>query len=222
MTLGKRGDLHARRADLAKTRDRGTATKLIDVLGPALRRAAGRLCARPQGRLPLWRRRADGGDRVRRARCRSQGSGFRAAARPRARRTPPRRPDAAPPTRRSGTGGSRSARPGRCMAGAACRMRRVLAFAARDVGVRLLARCGAAGPGRCGRAGAAVAQRDHALLRAGRAQGGARGGQHLHPEAGAPGGAEPVRGRPVLPLLLPAVRRPRAAAASRRTRWARA
>ena len=34
VTLGKRGDLHARRLILAKTRDRGTATKLIDVLGP--------------------------------------------------------------------------------------------------------------------------------------------------------------------------------------------
>ena len=34
VTLGKRGDLHARRLIVAKTRDRGTATKLIDVLGP--------------------------------------------------------------------------------------------------------------------------------------------------------------------------------------------
>jgi large subunit ribosomal protein L17 len=34
VTLGKRGDLHARRLLIAKTRDHGTATKLIDVLGP--------------------------------------------------------------------------------------------------------------------------------------------------------------------------------------------
>jgi large subunit ribosomal protein L17 len=34
ITLGKRGDLHARRLLIAKTRDRGTAAKLIDVLGP--------------------------------------------------------------------------------------------------------------------------------------------------------------------------------------------
>jgi large subunit ribosomal protein L17 len=34
VTLGKRGDLHARRLLIAKTRDRGTAAKLIDVLGP--------------------------------------------------------------------------------------------------------------------------------------------------------------------------------------------
>jgi large subunit ribosomal protein L17 len=34
VTLGKRGDLYARRLIIAKTRDQGTATKLIDVLGP--------------------------------------------------------------------------------------------------------------------------------------------------------------------------------------------
>jgi large subunit ribosomal protein L17 len=34
VTLGKRGDLHARRLLIAKTRDHGTAAKLIDVLGP--------------------------------------------------------------------------------------------------------------------------------------------------------------------------------------------
>jgi large subunit ribosomal protein L17 len=32
VTLGKRGDLHARRLLLSKTRDRATAAKLIDVL----------------------------------------------------------------------------------------------------------------------------------------------------------------------------------------------
>jgi large subunit ribosomal protein L17 len=34
VTLAKRGDLHARRLLIAKTRDIGTAAKLIDVLGP--------------------------------------------------------------------------------------------------------------------------------------------------------------------------------------------
>jgi large subunit ribosomal protein L17 len=34
VTLGKRGDLHARRLLIAKTRDATTATKLIDVLAP--------------------------------------------------------------------------------------------------------------------------------------------------------------------------------------------
>ncbi|MEM7044810.1 MAG: 50S ribosomal protein L17 [Pseudomonadota bacterium] len=34
VTLGKRGDLHARRQIIAKTRDEKTAAKLIDTLGP--------------------------------------------------------------------------------------------------------------------------------------------------------------------------------------------
>ena len=34
VTLGKRGDLHARRLLIAKTRDQATARKLIDVLAP--------------------------------------------------------------------------------------------------------------------------------------------------------------------------------------------
>lgn len=34
ITLGKRGDLHARRLLIAKTRDIGTAAKLIDTLAP--------------------------------------------------------------------------------------------------------------------------------------------------------------------------------------------
>jgi large subunit ribosomal protein L17 len=34
VTLGKRGDLHARRLLIAKTRDEATASKLIDVLAP--------------------------------------------------------------------------------------------------------------------------------------------------------------------------------------------
>jgi large subunit ribosomal protein L17 len=34
VTLGKRADLHARRLLIAKTRDAGTASKLIDTLGP--------------------------------------------------------------------------------------------------------------------------------------------------------------------------------------------
>ncbi len=37
VTLGKRGDLHARRLLIAKTRDEKTAAKLIDVLGPRYR-----------------------------------------------------------------------------------------------------------------------------------------------------------------------------------------
>jgi large subunit ribosomal protein L17 len=41
VTLGKRGDLHARRLLIAKTRDETTATKLIDVLAPRYRERPG-------------------------------------------------------------------------------------------------------------------------------------------------------------------------------------
>ena len=77
ITLGKRGDLHARRLLIARTRNEATAAKLIDVLGPRYERACRRLCPDPQGRLPLRRQRADGGDRVRRPRRRRQGQGLR-------------------------------------------------------------------------------------------------------------------------------------------------
>ena len=67
VTLGKRGDLHARRLLIAKTRDAGTAAKLIDTLAPALRGPCGRLSARAQGRLSCRRQCADGDHRVRRS-----------------------------------------------------------------------------------------------------------------------------------------------------------
>ena len=41
VTLGKRGDLHARRQLIAFTRDEATATKLIDVLAPRYRARPG-------------------------------------------------------------------------------------------------------------------------------------------------------------------------------------
>jgi large subunit ribosomal protein L17 len=41
VTLGKRGDLHARRLLIAKTRDAVTAAKLIDVIGPRYGARAG-------------------------------------------------------------------------------------------------------------------------------------------------------------------------------------
>lgn len=41
VTLGKRGDLHARRLLIAKTRDIGTAAKLIDTLAPRYQDRAG-------------------------------------------------------------------------------------------------------------------------------------------------------------------------------------
>ncbi len=41
ITLGKRGDLHARRLLIARTRDERTAKKLIDVLGPRYKERPG-------------------------------------------------------------------------------------------------------------------------------------------------------------------------------------
>ena len=41
VTLARRGDLHARRLLIAKTRDEATAAKLIDVLGPRYAERAG-------------------------------------------------------------------------------------------------------------------------------------------------------------------------------------
>jgi large subunit ribosomal protein L17 len=41
ITLGKRGDLHARRLLVARTRSEATAKKLIDVLGPRYKERAG-------------------------------------------------------------------------------------------------------------------------------------------------------------------------------------
>ena len=77
VTLGKRGDLHARRQAIAQMRDETQVKKLFDVLGPRYKDRNGGYTARAQGRLPLRRQRADGGDRVRRPRRRRQGSRFR-------------------------------------------------------------------------------------------------------------------------------------------------
>ena len=79
VTLSRRAatDLHARRQALAQIKDADQVTKLFDVIGPRYAGASGRLYPRAEGRLPLRRQRADGGDRVRRPRCRRQGPGFR-------------------------------------------------------------------------------------------------------------------------------------------------
>ena len=66
VTLGKRGDLHARRLLIAKTRDAGTASKLIDVLGPRYAERPGGYACLLQGGLSARRQRGHGGDRVRR------------------------------------------------------------------------------------------------------------------------------------------------------------
>ena len=55
VTLGKRGDLHARRQAIAQLRDEAMVKKLFDVLGPRYADAQRRLYPRAQGRLPPWR-----------------------------------------------------------------------------------------------------------------------------------------------------------------------
>ena len=70
ITLGKRGDLHARRIAMSKLRDDDMVRKLFEVLGPRYKERSGGYTPRAQGRLPLRRQRADGGDRVRRPRRR--------------------------------------------------------------------------------------------------------------------------------------------------------
>ena len=55
ITLGKRGDLHARRQALGYPRGRGGGAQAVRHAGPPLCRAPGRLYARAQGRLPLRR-----------------------------------------------------------------------------------------------------------------------------------------------------------------------
>ena len=89
VTLGKRGDLHARRLLIAKTRDQATATKLIDVLGP-------RYDERPGGYVRVLKAGFRYGDNAPMAVIEfverdvvSQGTGFRAAAGPGTTRTRP-------------------------------------------------------------------------------------------------------------------------------------
>ena len=77
ITLGRRGDLHARRLAMSQIRDDAMVKKLFEVLGPRYKDAPGRLLPRPQGGLPLRRQRPDGGDRVRRPRRRRPRPGFR-------------------------------------------------------------------------------------------------------------------------------------------------
>ena len=77
ITLGKRGGLHARRQAIAMLQDDDAGRQAVRRRWPSATAPRRRLYPRPQGRLPLRRRRADGGDRVGRPRSRSQGQGFR-------------------------------------------------------------------------------------------------------------------------------------------------
>ena len=77
VTLGKRGDLHARRIAISRLRDAELVKKLIDVLGPRYKSPQRRLHPHHEGGLPARRQCRHGGDRVRRPRRRGQRQGLR-------------------------------------------------------------------------------------------------------------------------------------------------
>ena len=81
VTLGKRGDLHARRQAIAQIGNEGVGQAPVRDDRAALRHPQRRLSAHHEGGLPPRRQRRDGGDRVRRPRHLGQGRG-----RPRPRR----------------------------------------------------------------------------------------------------------------------------------------
>ena len=64
ITLGKRGDLHARRQAISKIRDVAQVKKLFDVLGPRYKERNGGYTRVSESRFPLWRQRANGCDRT--------------------------------------------------------------------------------------------------------------------------------------------------------------
>ena len=74
ITLGRRGDLHARRQAVAFLRSKDVVHKLFDEVGPRVRRAAGRLHADHPDRAAARRRRRDGLPRARRHAARLQGA----------------------------------------------------------------------------------------------------------------------------------------------------
>ena len=81
VTLGKRGDLHARRQAIAQIKDVAARQEALRRARPALQGAQRRLHPRPEGRLPLRRQRRHGRDRVRRPRRRCARPGIPARAR---------------------------------------------------------------------------------------------------------------------------------------------
>jgi large subunit ribosomal protein L17 len=60
ITLGKRGDLHARRQAISQIRDVAMVKKLFDTLGDRYKDRERRLLPRSESRFPLWRQRSDG------------------------------------------------------------------------------------------------------------------------------------------------------------------
>ena len=118
ITLGRRGDLHARRQAMAFLRSKDVVHKLFDEVGPALRGAARRLLADRQARPAAGRRRRDGLPRARRHAARLRGRTPRTPAgrgagdaAPRPSTRPRRRPTSRGGRRRGGR--TRSARPTR-------------------------------------------------------------------------------------------------------------
>ena len=105
ITLGRRGDLHARRQAMAYLRSQEVVHKLFAEVGPALQGPAGRLLADRPDRPAPGRRGRDGLPRARRLLRRGAGRGEGGA---------PPAPAAPPPGGRGarrGRGGRRQARP---------------------------------------------------------------------------------------------------------------
>ena len=80
ITLGKRGDLHARRQAIAQIRDEDQVASSSPSIGPRYKDRNGGYHPHPQGRLPLRRQRRRGRDRVRRPRRQRQGPRLRPGA----------------------------------------------------------------------------------------------------------------------------------------------
>ena len=80
VTLGKRGDLHARRQAIAQIKDVDLVRKLFDVLGPRYKTRNGGYTRVLKAGFRQGDNAALGGDRIRRSRRRGQGQGFRPGA----------------------------------------------------------------------------------------------------------------------------------------------
>ena len=73
ITLGKRGDLHARRIAAAQIKQDAAVAKLFARWAPRYKDAQRRLLPGAEGRFPLWRHGADGDRRAGRSRPGGQG-----------------------------------------------------------------------------------------------------------------------------------------------------
>ena len=91
VTLGKRGDLHARRQAIAQIKDVVLVKKLFDVLGPRYKDRNGGYTRVLKAGFRFGDNAADGRDRVRRPRRRRARPGFRPDAEGRDRRSRLRR-----------------------------------------------------------------------------------------------------------------------------------